>query len=187
VRLLPEEVPADADFIAATAGAVATQAASGARVRLHCAELAATRHRWWVRLVGTDFDVQVWTPPPAGDGGASISVWGWIQSAMPASVRFPAWSQPLLRCARDLPYGSGLTPVSQAETRTPRERWGTRPDTPQAPAVAAARSPPPPPPPPPGGGGGGGAAPPPPIPPCPLPQRLAHAPAHCWVFYQGSN
>ena len=158
MRLLPEEVPADADFIAATAGAVATQAASGARVRLHCAELAATRHRWWVRLVGTDFDVQVWTPPPAGDGGASISVWGWIQSAMPASVRFPAWSQPLLRCARDLPYGSGLTPVSQAETRTPCERWGTRParHASRPRRRSRALTPPPPPSPRRGGGGGGG-------------------------------
>ena len=59
VRLLPEDVPENEDFLDATVGTVTTSGIDGRRRRLHCAELSATRHRQWVRLIGTGFDVQV--------------------------------------------------------------------------------------------------------------------------------
>ena len=97
------------DFVAATLGAVASS--QGNKVRLHCAELSKTRHRQWVRLVGTGLDVQIWTPPPAEEPSL-FGLWAWVRTALSS---LPPWAEALLRCARELPFGSSLSLVSKSE------------------------------------------------------------------------
>jgi len=108
---LAEEVPLNHDFLAATAGAVATSTAQGKRLRLHCAELSKTRHRQWVRLVGTEIDVQLWTAPDEPQP-SPYGLWDWLKTALTPLL---AWAEALLRSARELPFGSGLSLVAMSE------------------------------------------------------------------------
>lgn len=58
MQLLPEKVQRSGDFALALSEAFGKQLGRG---QLHCAQLSHTQHRQWVRLIGTDFDVQVAT------------------------------------------------------------------------------------------------------------------------------
>ena len=97
---------------------------------LHCAVLSTALHRQWVRLVGTEYDVQAWAPPPpqsAGGGGGLLSprmegsggllpspfaIWSWVTKALSG---VPAWAEPLLRHAKELLPRVSLSLIGQSD------------------------------------------------------------------------
>lgn len=113
VRLLSDAVPRSPDFVEATQH-VASQSAR----RLHCAELSTTQHRQWVRLVGTEYDVQWWSAPAVKtDGGGGLlpspfTLWNWVSQAI---TSVPTWAEPQLRHARTLLPRASLSLVAYSD------------------------------------------------------------------------
>ncbi|KAL1504687.1 hypothetical protein AB1Y20_008467 [Prymnesium parvum] len=106
VQLLSDKVQRNPDFVAATSEVFGKLPG---RRRLHCAQLSHTQHRHWVRLVGTEFDVQV---ESSSSFPSPLSMWNWVTSVLSG---VPAWAEQLLRHAKELLPGVSLSLVAQSE------------------------------------------------------------------------
>ena len=100
ITLLDGAVPRDPDFIDACSDVFGDLSGREQR-RLHCAELSVTQHRQYVRLVGTDRDVQRWSAPQPEDGPGTTAGAKWPLPCLTTPPRRPAgWLlglRPLLR------------------------------------------------------------------------------------------